>query len=85
MRELFGKEEFPRFKAIFSATRQSVKADFSSCGRRRGADGGSGDGSSRASSGTFRPSQASGWGPMLEKIPLKVREKLSLQPSIIKK
>ncbi|OGP88467.1 MAG: hypothetical protein A2156_03300 [Deltaproteobacteria bacterium RBG_16_48_10] len=28
MREIFGREEFPQFKAIFSATRQSVKADF---------------------------------------------------------
>ena len=40
MREIFGKEEFPRFKAIFSATRQSVKADFqffrSESGKRMG-------------------------------------------------
>ena len=28
MRELFGKEEFPQVRAIFSATRQSVRADY---------------------------------------------------------
>ncbi len=40
MKEIFGKEEFPRFQSIFSATGQSVKADFqffrSETGRGRG-------------------------------------------------
>jgi rhamnosyltransferase len=85
MRETFGKEEFPQFKAIFSATRQSVKADFqffrSEAGRGRGFYR------------WFFPSLfwylsafTGLWlGTHLEKIPLKLREKLSLQPSIIKK
>ncbi len=85
MRETFGKEEFPRFKAIFSATRQSVKADF----QFFRSESGKGRGFYR----WFFPSLfwylsafAGLWlGTHLEKIPLKLREKLSLQPSIIKK
>jgi len=85
MREIFGKEEFPRFKAIFSATRQSVNADF----QFHRSEGGSAWGFVR----WFFPSlfwylsAFSGlWmGTHLEKIPLRLRERFSLQPSIIKK
>ncbi len=85
MREIFGKEEFPRFKAVFSATRQSVREDFqfyrSETGRPWGFYR------------WFFPSlfwylaAFSGlWmGTHLEKIPLRLRERFSLQPSIIKK
>ncbi len=85
MRELFGKEEFLRFKAIFSATRQSVQADY----RFFRSETGSRWGFYR----WFFPSLfwylsafTGLWlGTHLEKIPLKLRVKLSLQPSIIKK
>ena len=85
MKEIFGKEEFPRFKSIFVATRDSVKADF----RFFKSEEGSGWGFLR----WFFPSlfwylsAFSGlWlGTHLEKIPLKLRERLSLQPSMIKK
>lgn len=85
MRELFGKEEFPRFRAIFTATRQSVQADY----RFFRSETGRGWGFHR----WFFPSLfwylsafTGLWlGTHLEKIPLKIREKLSLQPSIIKK
>jgi len=84
MKEIFGKEEFPRFKAIFSATRQSVQADY----RFFRSETGSGWGFYRC----FFPSLfwylsafTGLWlGTHLEKIPLTLRAKLSLQPSIIK-
>lgn len=85
MKELFGKEEFPVFKAIFTATRNSVRADYEFfC-----SEGGSSPGFYRR----FFPSlfwylsAFSGlWlGSHLERIPQKVRERFSLQPSIIKK
>jgi len=85
MKELFGKDEFPGFKTIFTATRNSVRADYDFFR----SEGGSGPGFYR----WFFPSlfwylsAFSGlWlGTHLEKIPLKVRERFSLQPSIIKK
>ncbi len=85
MRELFGKEEFPRFQAIFATTRQSVQADY----RYFRSETGSGWGFFR----WFFPSLfwylsafTGLWlGTHLEKIPLRLREKFSLQPSIIKK
>jgi rhamnosyltransferase len=85
MKEIFGKEEFPRFKNILIATRDSVKADFrffqSEEGNRSGFIG------------WFFPSLfwylsafAGLWvGTHLEKIPLAWRKILSLQPSVIKK
>jgi len=85
MKEVFGKDEFPRFKNIFIATYDSVKADFlffkSEQGNRLGF------------ARWFFPSffwylsAFSGlWlGTQLERIPMKWRERLSLQPSIIKK
>ncbi len=85
MRELFGKEEFPRFRAIFSATRWSVIHDF----RFFCSEGGRPWKFMR----WFLPSLS--WylaaftglwlGTHIEKLPLILREKLSLQPSIIKK
>jgi rhamnosyltransferase len=85
MREIFGKEEFPRFKAIFSATRQSVKADF----QFYRSETGSAWGFCRWFFPSFfwYLSAFSGlWlGTHLEKIPLRLRERFSLQPSIIKK
>jgi hypothetical protein len=85
MKEIFGKEEFPRFKDIFSATRDSVKADFRFFKSEEGKKWGF--------LGWFFPS--SSWylsafgglwlGTHLEKIPLKLRERFSLQPSIVKK
>jgi rhamnosyltransferase len=85
MKELFGKEEFPSFKGIFSATSDSVKADY----RFFRSEGGNRWGFSR----WFLPSlfwyfSAFGglWlGTHLEKIPFKLRERLSLQPRMIKK
>jgi len=85
MKEIFGKEEFPRFRAIFSATRRSVLADF----RFLRSETGSGWSFCR----WFFPSLfwylsafTGLWlGTRIGKVPLKVREKLSLQPSIIKK
>jgi rhamnosyltransferase len=85
MKELFGKDEFPVFKAIFTATRNSVRADYDFFR----SEGGSGWGFCR----WFFPSlfwylsAFSGlWlGTHLERIPQKVRERFSLQPSIIKK
>jgi len=85
MKEIFGKEESPRFKSIFIATRDSVKADI----RFFKSEEGSRWGFLR----WFFPSlfwylsAFSGlWlGTHLEKIPLKLREKFSLQSSMIKK
>ncbi len=85
MKEIFGKEEFPLFKAIFSATRHSVKADF----QFFRSEGGRAWGFLR----WFFPSLfwylsafTGLWlGTHLEKIPLRLREKLSLQPSLIKR
>jgi rhamnosyltransferase len=85
MKEIFGKEEFPLFKKIFSATYESVKADF----RFFQSEGGDKWGFFR----WFFPSlfwylsAFSGlWlGTHLERVPLKWRERLSLQPSIVKK
>jgi len=85
MKEIFGKEEFPQFKNIFSATRDSVKADF----RFYKSEKGSGVGFLRWFSPSFfwYLSAFSGlWlGTHFEKIPLKLRERLSLQSSIINK
>jgi len=85
MGELFGKEEFPRFKAIFLATRQSVEADF----RFYRSETGGRWGFYRwlFPSLLWYLSAFSGlWlGTHLEKIPRKLRQKLSLQPSIIRK
>jgi len=85
MGEIFGKKEFPHFNQIFSATRYSVKADF----RFFQSEGGRTRGFLR----WFFPSLfwylsafAGLWlGTHIEKIPFKLRERLSLQPSIIKK
>jgi len=85
MREIFGKEEFPLFKNIFVATRDSVKADF----RFFQSEGGNSFGFVR----WFFPSlfwylSAFGglWlGTHLDRIPMKWRERLSLQPSLTKK
>jgi rhamnosyltransferase len=85
MKEIFGKEEFPRFKAIFSAIHQSVNADFQFFWSETGKPWGF--------YRWFFPSLfwyvsafAGLWlGTYLDKIPLKLREKFALQPSIIKK
>ena len=85
MREIFGKEEFPLFKNIFVATRDSVKADL----RFFQSEGGNSFGFVR----WFFPSlfwylSAFGglWlGTHLDRIPMKWRERLSLQPSLTKK
>jgi rhamnosyltransferase len=85
MKEIFGKEEFPFLKNIYSATHDSVKADFqffqSEEGNRWGFIR------------WFFPSLfwylsafTGLWlGTHMEKVPLKWREKLSLQPFLIKK
>lgn len=85
MREIFGKEEFPFFKNIFSATRDSVKADFNFFQSEKK--------NKWAFIRWLFPSVF--WylsafyglwlGTHLEKIPFKLRERLSLQPSVIKK
>ena len=85
MKEIFGKEEFPHFTGIFSATRQSVKDDFQFF-RSEG-------GRSWVFLKWVLPSLS--WylaaftglwlGTHLERIPLRMREWFSLQPSIIKK
>ncbi len=85
MRELFGKDEFPLFKVIFTATVDSVIRDYEFFL----SEGGSRIGFCR----WFFPSlfwyfsAFSGlWlGTHFEKIPQKVRDRFSLQPSIIKK
>jgi rhamnosyltransferase len=85
MKEIFGKEEFRLFKNIFVATRDSVKADF----RFFQSEGGNRLGFVR----WFFPSlfwYLSAFGGLwlathLDRIPMKWREKLSLQPSVIKK
>jgi hypothetical protein len=85
MKEIFGKEEFPRFKHIYIATRDSVRADFqffqsetvSPWGFLR----------------WFFPSLfwylsafTGLWlGTHLDRIPMKWRARLSLQLSIVKK
>jgi GT2 family glycosyltransferase len=85
MKEIFGKVEFPLFKSIFIATRDSVKADyhfFQSEGEKP-----------RGFMRWFFPSlfwylsAFSGlWmGSHPEKIPARWRERLALQPSLIKK
>jgi rhamnosyltransferase len=85
MKEIFGKDELPLLKSIFTATRDSVKADFGFFQSEEGNRMGFGR--------WFFPSffwylsAFTGlWlGTHLEKMPLVLREKLSLQPSIIKK
>ncbi len=85
MKESFGKDEFPLFKAIFAATRSSVKADFHFF-----LDQG---GRAWKFSRWFCPSlfwylsAFSGlWlGTHVDRLPAAWRGKLSLQPSIIKK
>ena len=85
MKEIFGKEEFPQFKKIFLATRDSVKADF----RFFRTEGGTRLGFLRwlFPSLFWYGSAFSGlWlGTHLEKIPMKWRERLSLQASIVNK
>lgn len=85
MKEIFGKEEFPRFKAIFSAARQSVKADF----QFFRSEGGGILGYSRwfFPSLFWNLSAFSGlWlGTHVERIPLGLRKRFALQPSIIKR
>ncbi len=85
MKEIFGKEEFSLLRNIFSTTYGSVKADF----QFFQSEGGSGWGFLK----WFFPSlfwylsAFSGlWlGTHLEKLPLKLRERFSLQPSVMKK
>jgi hypothetical protein len=85
MKEIFGKEEFPRFGRIYPAARDSVRADF----RFFRSEGGSVLGFSK----WFFPSlfwylsAFSGlWvGTHLEKVPSRLRKRLPLQTSLIKK
>ena len=85
MKEIFGKEEFPRVKSIFYATRESVEADFQFYQLEEGKPWGF--------IRWFFPSLfwylsafTGLWlGTHVDKIPFKIRERLSLQPSIIKK
>jgi rhamnosyltransferase len=85
MKEIFGKEEFPHFKSILTATRQSVREDFQFYRSENG--------NSRGFCRWFLPSLfwylsafTGLWlGTHLEKIPPEWRERLSLQPSIMKK
>ena len=83
MREIFGKEEFPRLKAVFSATRQSIKADF----QFFRSEGGKVPGYCRwvFPSLLWNLSAFSGlWlGTHVERIPLGLRKRFALQPSII--
>jgi rhamnosyltransferase len=85
MKEIFGKEEFPRFKHIYTATRDSVKADFQFFQSETGSPWGF--------LRWFFPSLfwylsafTGLWlGTHPEKIPSRMREVFSLQPSVIKK
>jgi hypothetical protein len=87
MKEIFGKNEFPRFKEIFSATSDSVKADFLFFQSEEG------KGNRWGFTRWFFPSlfwylsAFSGlWlGTHLEKIPMKWRKRISLQSSLIKR
>jgi rhamnosyltransferase len=85
MKEIFGKEELPLFKNIFSTTFDSVRADF----RFFQSEEGSRLGFIRWFFPSFLwyLSAFSGlWlGTHVEKVPFKLRERLSLQPSIVKK
>lgn len=84
MKELFGKEEFLRFKHIFSATFDSVKADYLFFRSEKGSP--LGFLKWFFSSLFWYLSAFTGlWsGTHFEKIPLLLRERLSLQPSVIK-
>jgi len=85
MKEIFGKKEFPRMASIFYASRESVVADY----EFYRSEGRKGWGFIR----WFFPSLfwylsafTGLWlGTHVDKIPFSLREKLSLQPSIIKK
>jgi rhamnosyltransferase len=85
MKEIFGKDEFSRFKNIFVATYDSVRADF----RFFQSEEGNRLGFIRWVFPSFLwyLSAFSGlWlGTHVEKIPFKLRERFSLQPSIVKK
>lgn len=85
MKETFQKREFSSFRSVFPATRDSVKADY----RFFRSEGGSRWGFSRwlfRSLSWYLSAFGGLWmGTHLEKIPLKLREKFSLQPSVIKK
>jgi len=85
MRGIFGKEEFPRFKDIYTATRDSVKADF----QFFRSETGSSWGFLRwffASLFWYLSAFTGLWlGTHSEKIPSRMREVFSLQPSVIKK
>ncbi len=86
MKEIFDKDEFPRFGSILPATRRSVEADFQFF---RSETKTSGWGFCR----WFFPSLfwylsafTGLWlGTHLDKLPSKLREKFALQPSILKK
>ena len=85
MKEIFEKEEFPHFGPIFVATRDSVKADFEFFLSEEGSRWGflrwflpSAFWYLSAFSGLWA-------GTHLERIPMKWRERLSLQSSLIKK
>ncbi len=85
MKEIFGKEEFPQFKNMFHATRESVAADFKFYQLEEGKQWGF--------IRWFFPSLfwylaafTGLWlGTHVDKIPLKIRKRVSLQTSIIKK
>jgi rhamnosyltransferase len=85
MKEIFGKDEFPSFKGIFPATRQSVQDDY----RFFRSEGGAPLGFLRwvlPSLFWYLSAFTGLWlGTHLEKIPFKLRETLSLQSSFIKK
>jgi rhamnosyltransferase len=85
MKESFGKDEFPIFKGIFTATRNSVRADF----RFFVDEGGKEWKFARwFFQSLFWYLSAFGglWlGTHVDKLPTTWRERLSLQPSIIKK
>jgi len=85
MKQIFGKEEFPRFKDIYIATRNSVKADFQFFQSETGSPWGF----LRwffASLFWYLSAFTGLWlGTHPEKIPSRMREVFSLQPSVIKK
>jgi len=85
MKEIFGKDEFPSFKGIFPATRQSVRDDY----RFFRSEGGAPLGFLRwvlPSLFWYLSAFTGLWlGTHPEKIPFKLRKTLSLQSSLIKK
>ncbi len=70
MKEIFGKEEFPRFKSDFFSDPTVGQGRFSILPIRGWKTlGGLSGGSSQASSGIYRPLPGSGWEPILRKFP----------------